>query len=302
MRASDLNYQHLRYFHAVAREGSVLRAARTLHLAPSTVSGQIKTLEQELGRPLFERVGRGLVLTEFGQRVLTYADAIFELGEDLVRTAIDGPRRERVRIGVSSVLPKLLARAVLQPALKPTVELDIEHGNTEDLLGALASRRLDVVLSDIPPPTWLGPRAVQHKVVSTGIAVFGTQELADRVGTELPGALARVPWLVPPTGTSLRRGLDAWWDEIGLAPEIAAVVDDSALLKALGDAGAGIFAAPASMEAAILDAYDLVCLGTTDRVTEEVWAITREAIPASVHVRAICGLVETAQPIGSSDA
>jgi len=199
-------------------------------------------------------------------------------------------RRDRARVGVSSVLPKLLTSDILRPALTDRVELQIEHGSTEELLGRLARRRLDVVLSDADKPPWLGARGHAHQVVETGIAVFGTRKHADVAKLNLPHSLSEVPWLVPQHGTSLRSGLEVWWDEIGLEIEIAAIVDDSALLKALGDAGFGVFAAPAIMQDAIVAAFNVECIGTTDRVLERVFAIAREENPTSAAVRTICGL------------
>lgn len=291
MRLSDLNYQHLRYFHVVAHEGSVQRASRLLHLAPSTVSGQIKVLEGALGRPLFERVGRALALTTFGREVLAHADRIFDEGEALVRAIARGDERRPFRVGVSSVIPKLLAREILQPALgRADLELRVEHGAADELVGRLVARRLDVVLSDHDLPPWLGVRATSHVVVETAIAVFGTPELVDAVLPGLPESLADVPWLVPPAGTSLRLGLEAWWDAEGITPTLGGVVDDSGLLKALGEAGVGLFAAPATMTPAILDGYRVRCVGQTDRVQERTWAITRDASPEDPVLRAVCRL------------
>lgn len=289
MRPADLNYQHLRYFHAVAQTGSVLSASRVLHLAPSTISGQIKTLERELGHRLFTRVGRNLVLTDFGAATLERAVEIFELGEQLVRAASAASLRELVRIGISAVLPKLLVREVLRPALLPGVELHIEHGPPSELLGHLATRRLDLVLSDSPSPAWLAGASRDHRVLQSDIAVFGTAELAARVGPARPAGYGSVPWLVPPPGTNLRNGLELWWASIDLVPEVAAVVDDSALLKALGEAGFGLFAAPSVLQTAIVEAFHVQSLGTTSDVQAEVYAISRRDGPGTEVGRVLCG-------------
>jgi LysR family transcriptional activator of nhaA len=290
VRHHDLNYQHLRYFHAVAQYGSVKAASQRLGLAPSTISGQISTLEETLGRSLFERVGRGLVLTPFGEEVLGYAAAIFDLGDALVAQVARERARRRVHVGVSAVLPKLLVRKLILPLFDPGLQLEIEEGPTEELLGRLATRRLEVVLSDAPAPPWVAMRATSHPVVQSGIAVFGTPELAAEVGSELPRGLAKVPWLVPAAGTSLRAGLEAWWDAHDVEPDIAAVVHDSALLKSLGDAGVGIFAAPEQMLDEVLAGYRVECIGTTNDIREEVFAITRAAEPREPVVRKLCGL------------
>ncbi len=292
MRPQDLNYQHLRYFHTVAHEGSVLRASRVLGLAPSTVSGQIKTLEEAMGRPLVQRAGRGIALTPFGHEVLRIADAIFELGDQLAHTIAQGAVRRLVRVGVSSVLPKLLVRELLQRIPTHTHQLDIRHSSTDELVGALAARRIDVVLSDAPLPSWATLQATSHLVIASGIALFASDALCEQVGDDLMAGLGRVPWLAPPSGTSLRNDLEAWWERHGLEPDIASVVDDSALMKALGDAGVGVFAAPERMMAAVLEGYRVQCLGTTQDIQERVFAITREASPDEPALRALCQLVD----------
>ena len=290
MRGIDLNYQHLRYFHAVAREGSVQQAARMLHLAPSTVSSQLRRLEEALGKELFQRTGRNLVLTAFGRTVQRYTDGIFGIGDELAR-AVAHEGREPLRVGVSSVLPKLLVRHVLQPALSDEVELIVQHGPAEELLGALATRKLDVVLSDGRLPEWVAVQGTSHLVVETDVAIFGTSELAEKAGEPLPQSLGAVPWLVPPAGTSLRRALEHWWEEVGIEPDIAAVVDDSALLKALGESGVGVFAAPQSVQDAILFNYDVVVIGVTKKVVERTYAITREREPSRAEIRRLLGLL-----------
>lgn len=289
MRPGNLNYQHLRYFRTVANEGTVLQASRVLHLTPSTVSSQLKVLEEDLGAPLFQRVGRNLVLTPFGTSVLRYADAIFELGDELTRMVTEEQRRV-VRVGVSSVLPKLLTRELLRPAIRDDVQLILREGSAAHLESELSSRQLEVVLSDAQLPTFMMSRNVSHLLVETGIAVFGARHFVKKVGDDLPGGLARVPWLVPPTGTSLRQGLEHWWRKHDLIPDIAAIIDDSALLKGLADAGAGVFAAPARMRAAILEGYNVECIGETDEVKERVYAITADEDPKDAVIRAICGL------------
>ncbi|MCB1988734.1 MAG: LysR family transcriptional regulator, partial [Burkholderiaceae bacterium] len=98
---TQLNYHHLRYFWAVAKEGNLTRAARQLHVAQSAMSAQIKQLEADLGQALFQRSGRSLTLTEAGRLAFTYADSIFATGTELVEVLREGRREERqvLRIG-----------------------------------------------------------------------------------------------------------------------------------------------------------------------------------------------------------
>ena len=96
----NLNYNHLRYFWAVAHEGSLTRAAERLNLSQSAVSVQIQKLEHEIAHPLFERVGKKLILTEAGRIALDYADTVFKTGDELMSTLDGGPLLLRRRLGL----------------------------------------------------------------------------------------------------------------------------------------------------------------------------------------------------------
>ncbi len=289
MRLGDLNYQHLRYFYTVAQEGSVLRAGRVLGLSPSTVSAQIKQLEDALGQALLERAGRGIVLTAFGKEILVLADQIFSLGETIVRTA-GGEHRQPLRVGASAVLPKLVVRELLCPASLPSVHLEVKTGSTDELLGDLTARRLDAVLSDGPTPSWVVAPTADHAVIQSTAAIFGTPALRDKAGCDLPRGLAQVPWLVPPRGTTLRAGLEHWWSQHNLNIDIAVTIDDSAVMKALGDAGLGVFAAPVHMLDAILSSYDVVCIDILENVYENAFVITRAGELTDAALRRLCRL------------
>ena len=98
-----LNDHHQLYFWTIAREGSTAGAAKRLRLSPPTVSEQLGRLEESLGTTLFERTGRGLVLTEAGAVVFKYADDLFSLGRERVDT-VKG-RRQGSRRGSPSGSP-----------------------------------------------------------------------------------------------------------------------------------------------------------------------------------------------------
>ncbi len=114
-----LNYHHLYYFWLVAREGSIARAAEQLHLAHPTISKQLHQLESSFEDKLFDRVGRNLVLTEFGQTVFRYAEEIFSVGREL-QDAVQGrpsDRALRFEVGIPDVLPKLVAHQLVKPGI-----------------------------------------------------------------------------------------------------------------------------------------------------------------------------------------
>lgn len=273
-----LNYNHLLYFHTVAREGSVAKAAKTLHLTPQTVSGQIKLLEDVIGEPLFLRVGRGLTLSDTGRVVQTYADEIFSVGTALVqRLQSTGQESLRaLRVGIVDSFPKFVACRLLGVTLKESdpARLSCSEGKLEGLLADLSVHRLDLILSDRPVPTELNVRAYNHVLGSSRMAFFAPSDWAERLSRGFPHSLADVPVLLPDASSALRRSLDHWFDEIGIAPQVVAEFDDSALMKTFGEAGLGVFPAPEVIATDISRSFHARQIGLIENVTETFIAIS----------------------------
>lgn len=280
-----LNYGQLRQFHEVAREGSVAKAAARLHVTPQTISGQIKQLESTIGEPLFQRVGRGLVLTDTGRTVYGYSERLFAIGEELVghlRHRSGG--RETVRIGVVDAVPKLLACRVLAPTLLPVADehasadyrLHCIDGTLDMLLGRLAAHELDLVLSDRPVPSGHGVRAWNHVLGEGGTAFYATPSLAERLADGFPRSLDDAPLLLPDESHALRRRLDTWFDAHDITPRVVGEFADSALMKTFGDTGAGAFPSPLSMRQAIEHSFHATLVGVCDGVGEQLIAIAPE--------------------------
>lgn len=275
-----LNYHHLLYFWAVAREGSIVGAAAQLHLAEPTISAQVAKLERALGAKLFQRSGRNIQLTETGRLVQRYADEIFSLGRELTDAVRGRPTGQPLRllVGVPDVLPKLIVFRLLQPALvlPEPVRLICREGKLDDLVGALATHELDVVLSDIPLASSVRVKAFSHLLGQCGVAFFAAPALARQVRRDFPRSLAAAPLLLPTEATTLRRLLDQWFDEQGIRPTIAAEFQDSALLKVFGQEGLGVFPAPAAIVDEIQRQYRVRHVGTLDALHERYYAISVE--------------------------
>ena len=275
-----LNYHHLLYFHTVAREGSVVRAAQLLHLTQPTVSGQIKTLEDALGERLFDRVGRRLVLTDVGRLVYRYAEEIFSLGRELMDVLNDRPsgRPFRLVVGVADVMPKLVVQRLLEPALAlpEGVHLVCREDKTDRLLAALALHELDVVLSDSPMAPGLGVKAFSHLLGESGVTFLARKPLAGKLARQFPASLDQAPMLLPTENTALRRSLDAWFDAQGITPRVGAEFEDSALLKVFGEQGLGVFPVPSVVEAEVCRQHGVAVVGRATGLVERFYAISLE--------------------------
>lgn len=275
-----LNYHHLLYFWTVAREGSIAKACEKLLLAQPTISGQLRLLEETLGEKLFARAGRGLVMTEVGQMVYRYADEIFGLGRELQDVLKGRPRGRpmRLMVGISDQVPKLIAYRILQPALAMAepVQLICHEDAPERLLADLAEHRLDVVLSDAPITSMIRVKAFNHLLGQCGVTLFAAPQLAARHIEGFPASLNGAPMLLPVEGSSLRRSLDEWFDRQAVRPNMVGEFKDQALMNTFGEAGVGIFPAPAAIETELTEHYKVRALGQVYGAVERFYAISVE--------------------------
>ncbi|NBN65439.1 LysR family transcriptional regulator [Microvirga tunisiensis] len=241
----ELNYHHLRYFWAVAHDGNLTRTAERLNLSQSALSVQIRQLEERLGHALFERRGRQLHLTEAGRITLDHADAIFAAGEELIGTLRQTGRvRQVLRIGAMATLSRNFQMAFVRPLIgRADVEIILRSGSPSDLLRQLETLGLDVVLLTQPPASDAATAFVSHRLAEQPVSLVGTPDRL-RDGDDLATLLGREPLILPTVDSSVRTGFDALMARKGLTPQIAAEVDDMAMMRLLARAGAGLAVMP----------------------------------------------------------
>jgi LysR family transcriptional activator of nhaA len=288
-----LNYHHLYYFWVVARQGSIVRASAELRLAHPTVSGQIHRLEDVLGEKLFARRGRHLVLTEAGRVAFRYAEDIFSLGHEFLETirGRSSGRPMRLVVGVADVLPPSLVRRFLEPAfhLETPVRIICRADRTlEEFVEELGAHRVDLVLADGPPPIGGTSRAFSHPLGDCGTSFFAATKGAAQLRRDFPRSLDGAPFLLPGARSAIRRSLEQWFSARDLRPRIVAECDDPALAKDFGEQGMGLFAAPAVIEAEVLQHYRVKVVGRSEEVRQQFFAISGERKIKHPAVVAIC--------------
>ena len=296
-----LNYHHLYYFWNVMREGSITAACRRLHLVPATVSSQIGKLEETLGGKLFTRVGRNLEPTDLAHHVFRYADEIFSIGRELMDSIDSLPVSSRIplRIGVEDVLPKLVVRMLLEPVLKleESIRLICFEDKKKNLLAELSHHKLDAVLSDSPMGTDLSVKAYNHILGQCGVTFFAADRMAGSLCSGFPYSLNKAPLLLPMEMTALRTQLDLWFDSLNIKPVVIGEFNDSALLKAFGQQGDGVFTAPSIIENEVKRQYQVQVVGRTDAIQEKFYAISIERI---IHHPAVAVISQEADRIFSA--
>lgn len=280
MRVDWLNYHHLFYFSVIAREGGVAPAARKLRLTHSTLSAQLRSLEKHFGAALFERRGRRLVLTPFGEDAVSYAADIFRLGRELNDVARNkvSPGREVLRVGVVAGLPKTLVHHLLSPALDAmqTGTVQVFQQSPATLVDALGAGRLHLIISDGIPPLAPTVKVHAHVLGETAVLFYASARIAASLPGKFPASLENAPFVLPPSSLALRRSLDDWFLTKELVVNVKAEIEDAGLLRVFGSAGRGVFPVRAALRAEVEDLHDVEKLGMCKGVRERYFLLSTE--------------------------
>lgn len=280
-----MNFKHLHYFWVAAKAGGVVRAGAQLHTTPQTLSGQIKLLEERLGRKLFRKSGRRLELTDDGRVALRYADEIFALGSELegalhARRGSDGKLTQvlELRVGIEDALAKTVAYRLLKPALElaEPVRLICVEGRFNDLMAQLALHHLDLVLADEPLTSRLSVKAFNHALGSSPMSFFCAPALQQQLAGVFPDCLNDAPLLAPGATSSIRPQFEAWLTRHQLHPRVVGEFDDGALMKAFGRQGVGVFISPSVVEDETVAQYGVQVIGRSAEMSEDFYAISSE--------------------------
>ena len=272
---SRLNFHHLRYFHAVAQSGSLTRAAASLNLSPSALSVQIQQLEAQLGQALFERVGRRLVLSEAGRIALDHADAIFATGDELLHRlkGASPSRPSHVRVGALATLSRNFQVAFLSPSfLQQGLRFVLRSGTLKDLLAALASHQIDVLLTNTLPPRDEETPWNAHRLDEQPVSLVGPKARRGRERT-LEDILTHERLIVPTPENHIRGEFDSFVQRLGVTPKIVAEVDDMAMIRVLARQGLGYAITPPVVVRDELKSGELAELGRLSGLVETFFAI-----------------------------
>jgi len=270
-----MNYHHLRYFWAVAHEGNLTRTAERLNLTQSALSVQIRKLEERLGHALFERRGRQLHLTEAGRIALDHADSIFATGDELIGTLRNtGAVRQALRVGALATLSRNFQLAFLRPILgRGDIELILRSGSVAELLRSLEALSLDVVLINHAPARDALTPLVAHRLAEQSISLVGTRTRLRKKST-LAERIRAHPMILPTRDSSVRTSFDAMTDRLGVRPQIAAEVEDMAMMRLLAREDIGLAVLPPIVVKDEIAAGLLVDANQLPGIVETFYAVT----------------------------
>lgn len=241
-----LNYNHLRYFWFVAREGHLSRSAEKLNISQSALSTQISKLEDRIGHPLFQRSGRKLELTEAGRIAYEYACSIFATGEELmaVLTSENPAVRRRIRVGAQTNLSRNFQIDFLRPVLKqPDADITITSGSLKELFEGLEAQIFDLALVNQIPARDQRSNWTAQVISQQQVGIIGTKSrLEDR--NDYRDLLASEPLIIPTDACGYRSSLDSLFVSLDIKPDIFVEVDDMAMMRLLAREDVGLSILP----------------------------------------------------------
>lgn len=270
-----LNYHHLLYFRAIATEGGIARAAEKLNIGQPTLSAQLKQLELMVGKPLFERRNRKLVLTEAGKAALDYANEIFRLGDEMLevlkdRTPEDQPH---LQIGALDSVPKDVILSIVMAAYKISqCTVSILEGKGDELFRELRAHKIDLLVSNYPTQVLEGTPVFSKSVAKLPVSVYGGKKFQN-LKRDFPNSLNGKPFVYPTAHSKLRHDLNHYFKLHGIQAVPVAETQDTSLQKLLAEHGVGL--APFSEVKGVKEP-GLIRLGRLQDVYEEIWLISAQ--------------------------
>jgi LysR family transcriptional activator of nhaA len=271
-----LNLHHLRLFRAVALDGTLTGAARQLRLSQSALSSQLRTLEASLGHALFERRGRGLVLTEAGRIALDHAESIFRTAADLTATLSESGRvRRALRVGALATLSRNFQIQFLRPLIgREDIEVVLRSGSQAELLRGLEGLAFDVVLTNLAPARDAVSPWLIHRLDEQPVSLIGSRARVGDPPRTLTDLLSTEPLIVPTADTAIRAAFDALMARLRISPSIAAEADDMAMLRLLAREDAGLAVLPSIVVRDELATGRLVEAASLEGLFESFLAVT----------------------------
>lgn len=172
-----LSHAHLRSFHAVAVQGSFTKAAEALHITQPTLSGQVKELEQRYGVKLFNRHGRHVELTQFGESALAITRQLFRYEDEVEQLLLSARELTTGQLRVGADSPYIITPLLAQFQRRyPGIQISIQYGNSEQVLKWLASGRCDIAI--VPNMPVEDERLHSLRLASDQLVLFVSSEHA----------------------------------------------------------------------------------------------------------------------------
>jgi len=273
-----LNYHHLLYFKVIAMEGGIAKAAKKLRLGQPTLSTQMKQFEETLGHILFDRTKRQMQLTDAGRLVLGYASEIFKLGDEMIDSLLyqHSTTKIQVQIGAIDTVPKHMILRIFHKAQEAyDCVVSMTEGHGDELLRELRSHKIDLVVSNYPPPIGRAAGFYAKSIAKMQIVVCGASKFAN-LKRGFPDSLHGQPFIFPTLQNKLRHDIEHYLKLRGIYVLTKAEVQDISLQKLMGTHGDGLIAIPLPAAEELIASKGLLLIGHLQDIHEELWLIAAQ--------------------------
>lgn len=271
-----LNFNQLYYFWVIAREGSIKKAGKKLNLTASGLSGQLKYLEEFLGKKLFDRKVRKLVLNDAGKVILDYANRIFTMSEEMTKTIRQHKpvKKALIRVGVLPSLSRTHIHEFILPLWKDsTVLVKVVEGGVDELLYQLENHNLEIILSDraasVRKTGIRNYRLKPRKIVAVGAEKFAFAR------KDFPNSLNGLPMIQLTEHSHLRSEIEDYFSRHQISPQVIGEADDVILLRLGAEKGVCIAVLPQNTVQQSIAEKRLVKIGELAGVNADMWAIVQ---------------------------
>jgi LysR family transcriptional regulator, transcriptional activator of nhaA len=267
-----MNLHHLKYFLVIAEEGSLSGASKKLLVGQPALSSQLKQFEDWLGNQLFEREGKRLRITPFGEYVMKYAKAIKDLEDELLFNlphADEIAKRELILGAQESVPKSILAEAMTKILQVPSVKLKVVEGTGDELFQLLIAGKIDLFIGNFRPMN----ERKEMMYVSLGkeeVSVWGSKNFLS-LKKNYPKSLDGIPFILPGFQNPVRHDFEKYMLQLGLSFQVCIEAQDTALQKELASRADGLVVLGDESAKAWVKAGRLFKIGNLPGIKEEYW-------------------------------
>jgi LysR family transcriptional activator of nhaA len=271
-----INFNHLYYFLTISKEGSIVKASKKLHITQPALSHQLRILEEDLGKKLFDRVGKRLVINKNGESVKEYASKIFRHSEEMIQflKSDSAALIKIVKIGTVPWISKDQTYNFIKPLVfSQHIKVQVYQKDLDSLLKDVQNDRLDIILCD-SPYSGRSKKLQGHRLeIDPIVCVTATKK---NLKNSFPQCLTGKKIINYSESSIMADKIDEFLKTNKLSVQTVGEFTDSSLMRVTIENGGVIGFLPLSVAKQGLKSKSLVKLGELERLKFSLWAITRK--------------------------
>lgn len=291
-----INYHHLYYYWVICKEMNITKASKKLRLSQSTVSAQLKQLEDNFGHKLLIREKNSLKISETGKIVLDYANSIFSLGEELKNFIQSNSLNEEktvIKIGAISTLSKNLQLELVRPLLlEKNLKFVFISGNSNELIKQLQNHSIDIIISNIHLRNYEEKDIYHHNLINLPVHLVCSKKYKIKE-RDLITILKNNPLYLPTQDSKIREEIDIFFEKNKIRPNIIAEIEDMGLLRLFILSGNGVGIIPEIVVINEIKSNEIIKINRIENIQEQFYLVTRSKKYPKINLEKIIQLFKS---------